>query len=324
MKDQRGFALLAVILVLTLLGIIVMELAFAMRLEASLVRSYKDGILATHLAEAAVQQAIREILSQAPIQGLDEDGTLVFYRAAPGQALPIRLPALPRTRVPFGPGEFTYRITDEEGRLNINSAPPDRVDRLLAALDVGKLERDVINDSLQDWKDLDDLHRLNGAESEDYYLKLPLPYRARNGPLQDIAELLQIRGITRELYAGAAERPRLADLVTVLGRDTVNINTAPVPVLKALGLSEAEIGDITQSRVRTPYTVVPPRFTRRGLGVGSATFRIEAEGFIAGELRARVMAIVQRRAGPPAVRGPGGAAPAPGAVILSWRPGGEP
>ena len=54
---------------------------------------------------------------------------------------------------------------------------------------------DIINDSLRGWKDADELHRLNGAES-DFYLKLPVPYRARNGARQDTAELLQISGVT--------------------------------------------------------------------------------------------------------------------------------
>ena len=54
--DQSGFALLAVTLVLALLGVVVTELAFSMRLEAAMVRSYKDAILARHLAEAGIQR----------------------------------------------------------------------------------------------------------------------------------------------------------------------------------------------------------------------------------------------------------------------------
>jgi len=316
MRNERGFALLAVMLVMTLLGIVVTELSMAMRLEASMVRSYRDVTLATHLAEAAVQQAIKEITGQGNIEGLDEDGTLSFYRSVATSALLVKQSRLPRERVPLGAGEFSYRILDEEARINLNLAPPDRVDRLLTAIGLDKQVRDVINDSLQDWKDADDLSRINGAESTDYYLKLPLPYRARNGALQDTAELLQIRGITREIYRGNADHPALADLVSVAGRQTVNLNTAPAPVLKALGLSDAEIAEINQTRSKTPYTSVPPRFAGRGLGVGSATFRIESTGLIAGAPLARIVAVVQRRTG----QQPGGvAAPAIGVRTLSWR-----
>lgn len=339
MRDRRGFALLAVMLVLALLGVVVTELAFSMRIEASMVRSYKEGVLASYLAEAAVQQAMREVLGPGDVHALDENGDLLFYGTPVGQTQPTRLPALPRVRVPLGAGEFSYRITDEESRINLNTAPPDRVDRLLATLGLDKQQRDVINDSLQDWKDADSLERANGAESENYYLRLPLPYRARNGQMQDIRELLQIRGITREVYAGADGKPGLADLTTVVGRDTVNLNTAPVPVLKAIGLSDAEISDIAQTRVSNPYPAVPGRFTGRGLTVGSSTFRIEAEGLMAGELRARVVAVVQRRAVVGASRPGGAGRPTPppggvrlptpppaassdlGVVILSWRAG---
>jgi general secretion pathway protein K len=317
MTQERGFALLAVMLVLALLSVVVLELVVSMRLEASTSRAFKDGLLAEHLAEAAVHQAIREVLSQAPIQAVDETGVLIFLRAAPGSPLPTRLPRLPRERVPLGSGEYTYRITDEEARVNVNTAPPERLDRLLRGLGLDGQARDLMLDSLQDWKDPDDLHRLNGAESEDHYLKLPVPYRARNAPLQDPAELLQIRGVTPEFYWGTDDQPGLVDLVTVFGRETVNINTAPALVLGALGLSDAEIADILQTRVHAPYTAVPGRFGGRGLSVGSATFRVEAAGWVGGVRRARGVAVIQRRATAPGVRG----SAALGMVTLSWRPG---
>jgi general secretion pathway protein K len=313
MTRERGFVLLAVLLVLTLLAVVVTELAFSARLEASMVRSYRDGVLARHLAEAAVQQAIREIATPAQVAALDETGQLVFYRALPGQTTPTPLPALPRARVALGPGEFSYRLADESARLSLNTAPADRLGRLLEALGVERTERDVITDSLQDWRDADDLHRLHGAES-DFYLALPVPYRARNGSLQHEAELLQIRGVTPELYAGNGERPGLGELVTAAAVSTVNLNTASPLVLEALGLSDAEIADAVQTRVRTPYPSVPGRFAGRGLAVGSSIFRIEAEGRVAGIVRSRVVAIVQR-----------GRRNAPlEATILSWRPGAEP
>jgi len=294
-------------LVLTILSVVVVEFAYSMRLEASMTRSYRDGSLAAHLANAGVQQAIREILAQAQVAALDGDGDLVFYRAVPGQRLPTGLPALPRRHVPLGSGEFSYQIFDESARLNVNGTDPQRFDRLLAALGLDKAQRDVIVDSVQDWRDRDEIRRVNGAESEDFYLRLPVPYRSRNGNLQDPGELRQIRGITAELYLGRAERPGLVDLVTVVGGNSVNLNTAPGPVLKALGLSDAEVADVVQSRARTPYFTVPARFATRSLAVGSATFRVQAVGVV-GDTRRQVTAIVQR----------GSRTNALGFSILSW------
>ena len=313
MTTERGFALIAVLLVLALLAVVVTEFAFSARLEASMVRAYRDGVQARHLAEAGVQQAIREILSQSQVAALDEDGQLVFYRALPGQTTPVRLPALPRTRVALGPGEFSYRISDEAARISVNGTGPDRLDRLLAALEVEPPQRDIIKDSLQDWRDGNELHRAHGAES-DFYLRLPVPYRARNGSLQDASELLQIRGVTRELYVGVDGRPGLGDLVTALGVTAVNLNTAGPLVLKALGLSEAEIADVVRTRVRAPYPSVPGRFAGRGFTVGSSSFRIEAEGVVAGVARSRVVAVVQRG---------GNQRGRLDVAIVSWRPGDE-
>lgn len=311
-EHERGFVLLAVLLVLTLLAVVVTELAFSARLEASMVRSYRDGVLARHLAEAAVQQAIREIATPAQVASLDETGQLVFYRVLPGQTTPTRLPALPRARVALGAGEFSYRLADETARLGLNSAAPARFARLLDALGVDATERDIIADSLQDWRDADELHRLHGAESE-FYLALPVPYRARNANLQDAAELLQIRGVTPELYWGTADRPGLAELVTATAVSAVNLNTASPLVLKALGLSDAEIADVVQTRARAPYPSVPGRFAGRGLAVGTSAFRIEAEGWVSGVVRSRVVAVVQR-----------GRRNAPlDATIVAWRPGPE-
>lgn len=288
--DQRGFALVAVLLVLALLGIVGGEFAYSMRLEATAVRAWKEDIAAAHLAEAAVEQALREIAADSVYVVAAEDGCLTFYNR---ERAP--LPRLPRSQVPLGSGHFSYCVKDEEARINLNTAPPDRIDRLLQALGHDKSVRDTVVDSLQDWRDPNEEHRLNGAESDDYYLKLPVPYRARNANLDSVNELLQIRGVTPALFRGAGGGPGLADLVTVKTAGQINLNTAGPLVLRALGLSDAEISDIEQSRRDGPYTQMPGRFGGRQLGLTSRTFRIEAEGMIDGRVRARVTAIAQRR-----------------------------
>jgi len=318
--SERGFALLAVMLALSLLTVVVLEFAFAMRLEASAAHSFKEERLAAHLAEAAVQQALVELASQAPIAAVGASGRLVFHRPAAGSTLPTALPVLERTRVPLGAGAFAYRISDEEGRLDLNLAPPEQVRRLLEALGADRQTRDTVVDSLEDWKDPDEGHRASGAESDDHYLRLPFPYRARNGRLQDVAELRQIRGVTAALYEGTTERPGLAALTTVHGRTTVNVNAAPPPVLAALGLADAAIADIVQSRVRAPYTVVPGQLGGRGFGVTSNTFRIEAEGWVTEGRKARIVAVVKRRS-PQSSSAEADPLTALGLAILSWRMG---
>jgi type II secretory pathway component PulK len=215
-----------------------------------------------------------------------------------------------RDKVPLGSGHFSYRITDEEARLNLNASAPDRVDRLLQQFGLDKQARDVIVDSLMDWRDPNEEHRLSGAESDDYYLKLPVPYRSRNANLDSVTELLQIRGVSAALYRGADGKPGLVDFVSVKSRAQVNINTASEQVLRAHALSDAEVSFILQARRDEPLFTPPSQFGGRGFVVNTQTFRIEAEGFVEDQVQARITAIVQRRAD----AATGGA----GVAILEW------
>ncbi len=290
-KNERGFALLMVLLVLALVAVVSAEFAYSMRLEAAAVRAYKNGIIGSHLAETALEQAIREIVADAAFVVEEDDGLLTFYTT---DRRP--LPRLRREKAEFGGGRYSYRITDEEARLNINTSPPDRIDRLLRTLGLEKEVRDTIVDSIQDWRDPDEAHRANGAESEDYYLKLPVPYRSRNANIESITELLQIKGVTAAIYRGEKDRPGLATLVTARSSGPVNMNTAGPAVLSALGLSSAEITEIVQGRHNNgPFANVPGKFGGRNLSVATRTFRIEAEGIVDERVAARLTAIVQKR-----------------------------
>jgi len=308
MPNQRGFALIAVLLVLAMLAAIGAEFAYSMRLEAASVRAYKDAVTAAHLAEAGLAQAMIEISGQYDLTCMAEDGEVTFW-SRDGRSL-VRAQ---RKNVPLGAGQFSYSIDDEERLLNLNSSRPDRVDRLLQLLGLEKTDRDTIIDSIQDWRDANDDHRANGAESDDTYLKLAVPYRARNANIESLRELLQIKGITPALYYGAEGRPGLVNAVTVRSTGRLNVNTADPLVLRALGLSEAELSQLLQTRAANGcFTQMPTAgaIAGRGFALTSRTFRVTAEGLIDGQVRARVMAIMQKR----------GTAGDPNVAILDWSP----
>ena len=293
-QGERGFALVAVLLVLGLLGIIGAEFGYSMRLEAEAMRAWRDNMRAAHLAEAGVEQALRELAGDFQLTSVPFDGVLTFYKQGPP---PAALPRLIRTKARLGPGEFSYRITDEQARINVNTATHDQLDKLLQCLGVDKINRDQIVDSILDWIDTNDEHRMNGAESDDYYLKLSPPYRARNGPIESVTELLQIKGVTQAIFEGIDGRPGLRDVLTSRGVGRLNVNTAGPVVFCAMGVSDAQVSSILQGRLETPQALVPANLGNAAnfFVTTSQTFRIEAEGFIEGRLRASVTAIVQRR-----------------------------
>src|SRR5262249_3878374 len=67
-------------------------------------------------------------------------------------------------------------------------------------LQLPNMTEDVAN-SILDWLDPDDDPRENGAESETYSGMSP-PYRAKNGPLDSVEELLLVKGVTPQLLFG--------------------------------------------------------------------------------------------------------------------------
>lgn len=289
--EERGIALVLVLLVLSLLLTVVGEFALAMRLEGITTLNFRSTMISTHLAEAAYHQAVSEILPDAIAHHLDESGLLVFRRTR------TESPKVPtRQDIALGPGTFSYRITDEEARINLNRTSPEILSRLLSELGVEREARDVIVDSIRDWLDANEEHHLNGAES-DYYMALPVPYRSKNANLDAVEELLQVRGVTREILYGTPESPGLAEYVTVVGTGLINANTASPLVLRALGLAQAETDLLIAGRPYLDRNQLSTQFRRPNLSVSSASFRIEAWGEVSGRVHSALTAVVQRRAG---------------------------
>jgi general secretion pathway protein K len=293
---QRGIALVIVLLVLALLLTIAGEFALAMRLEGRTTLNFGATVAAGHLAQAGYHRAVAEILrsvsqpgANPPAVYLDETGLLVFRRS------PVVAPKAPtREDLPLGPGRFSYRLTDEGGRINANTSVPS-FRALLEALEVSREVRDAIVDSVQDWTDGNENYRLNGAES-DYYLSLPAPYRAKNARLDSIEELLQVKGVTPQIFYGTPDKPGLSEYVTVFG-GRINVNTAGEPVLRALGLAEAQVELIRRSRPFLDKQAIPRTAlsgaAARELDVTSRVFRIHATGEIPGQGRRSLLAIVE-------------------------------
>jgi general secretion pathway protein K len=117
--------------------------------------------------------------------------------------------------------------------VNINIK--DVLIRLLSQKEFQLDEKKVseIVDAVIDWIDEDDNVSPAGAESS-YYASLAFPYSAKNAQLDCIEELLMIKGISSEIFAGTKEKPGLAQYVTVHGGGAINLNTAPKMVLRAL------------------------------------------------------------------------------------------
>jgi general secretion pathway protein K len=159
------------------------------------------------------------------------------------------------------PGEdvqCSIEIVDMERKFNINRAAEDAVGRFPLEMTFELMGIDVSSapylvDAIKDWRDEDDVERVNGVESKHYE---PLGYVSKNGPIDDLKELLLIEGITPKMFWGnstnqlaatmmtSAVREEeeeeldypfgLVDLFTPISVGYININTVSIEVLQLL------------------------------------------------------------------------------------------
>jgi general secretion pathway protein K len=143
----------------------------------------------------------------------------------------------------LGDGSYTVSVIDESGKLDINRVSDILLKNLLMNSGIEEQEADIIVDSILDWRDQDDLHRLHGAE-DDYYSSLPNPYEAKDNKFDTLEELLLVRGMTPEILYGTGERTGIINFLTVHSNtDKVNINAAPKEVLMAIPGMSSEFAD---------------------------------------------------------------------------------
>jgi general secretion pathway protein K len=250
-----------VIWIFMILSVLSAEFSRSMRDDAIATKNLAEEIQARGVALAGVNRAIYRLLHSRQNQTEDED---------PG-AVPVDAPApwLPDGRwheEPYWGGTYGVRMIDEGGRIALNRADETMLRKVFEALGLKPDEQEEITDAIIDWRDSDDLHRLHGAEDE-YYMKLPEPYHAKNGPFDSVDELLQVRGITRELFFGTRDRGfgtsdapaiPLREVFSVFNRSAnINVRTAPVAVLRVvLGGDEEAVDEIVTARDEDPSSVL--------------------------------------------------------------------
>jgi general secretion pathway protein K len=231
-NESGGVALVLVVWVIVVLTTIVGEFAYTMRTEINIARNFKEEEEAYQLALAGVEKAKMELLSakMTEVMYLDENGALSFGEEE----------IKPERKGELGNGTYEYKILDEDGKLNINTATEQQLSKLFNDSGVDVTDVDVIVASIFDWRDDNDLHRTNGAE-EDYYRSLDNPYSCKDGQFDTVEELIMVKGMSEEILYGSKEKKDddeevysgVVNHLTVYGSNLLNINTASENVLNA-------------------------------------------------------------------------------------------
>ena len=226
LSNERGVALLMVLWVFIFLFVVAFDFTALVREEGIATRRYAEETEGYYLALAGFQQRLYELLkdSSRPRQvGGLEPGDLFDGEWQEGN---------------LGQGVYDVRSVDESGKININRVNEISLRCIFTKLQIEEPHRSVLADSILDWRDDDDLHRLNGAE-KDYYHSLSPSYTAKNGPFDAVEELLWVRGVTPEIFYGEEKKVGLKEIFTVESPiDRVNLRTlSPEVCLAVSGLS---------------------------------------------------------------------------------------
>jgi general secretion pathway protein K len=206
-RGQRGIVLVVVLWVLALLGIVAASFLRETRVETRVTRNLVENAKAEALADAGVQRAILGLLDPDDARAWRTDGT------------PYE----------FSLGEGTIRVTlqDEAGKIDLNYAPDEILLGLFEAAGLSAGDAVRLVDAVADFRDPDNQRRPAGAEDADY-MASGLAHGAKNAPFETVDELLQVLGMTREVY------DRVAPYVTAHSPGRIDPTKAPPLVRQVL------------------------------------------------------------------------------------------
>ncbi len=243
-KNERGVALLAVLLGIALMTLIVVDFAMTSGLGFVSAANQANELRAGYLSRSAVAvglgllaaDARNDALSQTPIDSLND------------------VWAVPFPPMPLEGGMVSLSIVDEARKINLNSmisttglnqAAIGKVTRLFTILDVNP---DLVQ-GIIDWITP---NGGNGSSSSEFYMGLQPPYQPRFGPMPTIADLQMVEGFNDAIFN------RVAPFLTVMPEPQVNANTATPQVLAALEPELMEdqkiVEEIMQARALQPFS----------------------------------------------------------------------
>ncbi len=182
---DHGFALIIVIWALGIVALLAAGFAKRLHTETLVSRNQLALAEAESIANGGVFLIARQLMRvrQAAAPSVDANGAV----------------AVARLRCRLGDSALDVRVEDEAGRIDLNTAS----DRLLSLLFTGAGADPVLAgrfvDRLVDFRDQDDLVRLNGAENRAYQTaNAAAP--PKNASFESVEELEQVLGMPPELY----------------------------------------------------------------------------------------------------------------------------
>ena len=168
-----------VLWVLLLLTIITGAFALTARMDRLEANALLSGTQARLSAEAAINLAALALRDPEDETRMLADGR-IYELVVDGVAIQIS-------------------AVDERGKLDINAADEFTLVNLFSGNGMELVDAELLAAAVMDWRDVDELERVNGAE-EDAYIAAGLQVGPANRPFMMAEELLQVIGMPYELF----------------------------------------------------------------------------------------------------------------------------
>jgi len=273
---SSGIALIIVMVCITVLSILAAGFAYSMKVETKLAMNANSESELIALGKSGVALAQWVLAQQLTISQEPYDALNQKWAGGPGSMMTSNSPLadVVLENIRLGHGSFSVKIVDTERKVNINMADQPLLDQAMRLIGVDAGDAGPITAAILDWIDPDNIQHIGGAESDEYSSRNP-PYLAKDGPIDDLSELLLVRGISElpEVYWGGVASERLpsvfqnrlglqspggqlpvfsvglVDLFTPMSSGRINLNTASQTTLQMIpGVDENVAARIIQCR----------------------------------------------------------------------------
>lgn len=270
-RRESGIALVIVMIVVISLALLAGGFVMSMKIETRLARNSQFDPDLDWLGRSGVEVARYVVGQSMNIANEPYDALNQFWAGGTGGTNLLLPPEISLDKMTLAEGSMSIKIMDAERRFNINVADEFVLQQALRVVGVDASEFGTVTGSILDWIDADDDTHIGGVET-GFYQRLNPPYSAKNGPVDDMSELLMINGVTPAMYWGGGSDPArviprnvlhqgaaqdaaagyrigLSELFTAVGNARLNVNTASTEALMLIpGMDENLAGAVISVR----------------------------------------------------------------------------
>jgi general secretion pathway protein K len=244
------------------LAAIALTIANTVRGETERSSTDADGLKAYYLAAGGIDRMLLYLEKADSFRGADR-----------------RAVVQPITRMVllnFPSGVVKGEIIPETSKLDVNKVSPKDLLNLLLAMGLEPDRAEQIQAGILDWRG----SGRNGAVTafDQYYLSLTPSFVSRHASLQEIEELLLVRGISPDLFYGSEIRDAqgqlvphagLRDCLSVFGSEgLLDVNTVEPAVMMSVGIPPDRAAAIYNLRKAAPIRSMREIGSLRGPGTG--------------------------------------------------------